>query len=117
MVKLFKHLKKYSILIICILILAFVQVMADLNLPNLMSRIVDTGIVKGDVDYIIKIGGYMLIIALGGTFASILLSLLSAKVSVGFAKDLREKVFTHVENFSLNEFDKLGTSSLITRNN
>ncbi|KAJ51116.1 ATP-binding cassette subfamily B protein [Clostridium tetanomorphum] len=115
MVKLFKHLKKYSILIICILILAFVQVMADLNLPNLMSRIVDTGIVKGDVDYIIKIGGYMLIIALGGTFASILLSLLSAKVSVGFAKDLREKVFTHVENFSLNEFDKLGTSSLITR--
>lgn len=115
MFKLFKGLKKYSSLIACILVLAFAQVMADLYLPSLMSDIVDTGIMKGDVNYIFKIGIYMLGVALAGSVCSILLSLLSSKVSVGFAKDLREKVFTHVEGFSLNEFDKLGTSSLITR--
>ncbi|WP_125154280.1 ABC transporter ATP-binding protein [Clostridium rectalis] len=115
MIKLFKHLKKYSTLLVVIALLAFGQVMADLYLPNLMSRIVDTGIIKGDVNYILKIGGYMLLVALAGSICAILLSLVSSKVAVGFSKDLREKVFTHVEGFSLNEFDKLGTASLITR--
>ena len=113
--KLFKHLKDYWYLIVAILVLAFFQAMAELNLPNLMSNIVDTGIVKGDVNYILKIGGYMLLVALGGTICAVFVSFLASKVALGFSRDLREKVFKKVESFSLNEFDELGTSSLITR--
>jgi ATP-binding cassette subfamily B protein len=80
-----------------------------------MADIVDTGIVKGDTAYILTIGSFMLLVALGGTICSIGVSFFSAKVAVGFGKLLRHKLFTHVESFSLHEFDTVGTASLITR--
>lgn len=115
MLNLFKYLKKYYWLIVLILITAFGQVMADLYLPNLMSDIVNTGIVKNDVAYIVKVGSHMLMVALAGSVCAVLLSFLASKVATGFSKDLRDRVFTHVESFSLSEFDKIGTASLITR--
>lgn len=80
-----------------------------------MADIVDKGIVEGDVPLILKVGGFMLLVAAGGVICSIAASYLSSKISVGYGKILRGKVFSHVENFSLNEFDKIGTASLITR--
>lgn len=80
-----------------------------------MSDIVDKGVVKGDTDYIWKIGGYMLLVAAGGMVCSITASFFSAKAASGFGKLLRTKIFSHVGGFSLHEFDKLGTASLITR--
>ncbi|MDP9700076.1 ATP-binding cassette subfamily B protein [Paenibacillus intestini] len=115
MMKLFRMLKPYRIPIIFILALIFMQTMAELYLPTLMADIVNLGIVKGDVPYIWKIGGFMLLIAIGGTTCSIIASYLSSRTAGGFAKQLRSRVFRHVENFSLQEFDKLGTASLITR--
>ncbi|MBY0205109.1 ABC transporter ATP-binding protein/permease [Paenibacillus polysaccharolyticus] len=115
MMKLFRMLKPYRIPIIFILALIFLQTMAELYLPTLMADIVNLGIVKGDVPYIWKIGGFMLLIAIGGTTCSIIASYLSSRTAGGFAKQLRSRVFRHVENFSLQEFDKLGTASLITR--
>lgn len=115
MIKLFRFLKKYCMQVILILILIFFQVMAELNLPNLMSDIVDTGIVNSDVDYILQIGGKMLLVALGGTVCSVLAALFASKVAMAFSRDIRREVFTHVEGFSLNEFNKIPTSSLITR--
>lgn len=115
MIKLFKFLKKYWLSVAAILILIFFQVMAELNLPNLMSDIVDTGIVNSDVDYILQTGGKMLLVALGGTICSVLAALFSSKVAMAFSRDVRREVFTHVEGFSLNEFNKVPTSSLITR--
>jgi len=89
--------------------------MAELNLPNLMSDIVDTGIVNSDVDYILQTGGKMLLVALGGTLCSVVAALFASKVAMAFSRDVRREVFTHVEGFSLNEFNKIPTSSLITR--
>ncbi|MEQ8199494.1 MAG: ABC transporter permease, partial [Clostridiaceae bacterium] len=115
MIKLFRFLKRYSIQVIAILVLIFLQVMAELTLPNIMSSIVDTGIVNGDVDYILQKGGEMLGIALGGAACSVVAALFASKVAMAFAKDIRKEVFTHVEGFALNEFNKIPTSSLITR--
>ncbi len=97
------------------ILLVFVQTLSELYLPTLMSDIVDTGIVKGDISYIIRIGTLMLLIAAGGTVCSILVSYLSAKTSVGFGRLLRSKVFSRVEDFSLQEFNRFGTATLITR--
>lgn len=115
MFRLTKYLKNYTVPLIAILLLAFGQTMADLNLPNIMSEIVDTGIINGDTSFIMKKGGLMLLVSLGGALCAILLSLLASKVAVGVAKKLREDVFVRVEGYSLNEFNKIGTSSLITR--
>jgi len=115
MLKLFKFLKPYRISVIAVLALLFFQSLADLYLPTLMADIVDTGIVKGDTGYILRIGGFMLLVAAGGAACSIMGSFLSSRTATGFGKILRRTVFSRVEGFSLHEFDKLGTATLITR--
>lgn len=93
----------------------FLQAISELFLPTLMSDIVDKGIVNGDIAYIIRIGGLMIMVALIAMSGSIISSFLSARTSAGFARDLRSKVFTKIESFSLEEFNEKGTSSLIVR--
>lgn len=115
MLRLFKLLKPYRLPIALVLILIFIQTLSELYLPTLMADIVDVGIVHGDTSYILKIGGFMLLVAAFGVVCSIAAGFLSSKVSVGFGRRLRGKIFAHVERFSLQEFDKIGTASLITR--
>lgn len=115
MMKLTKFLKPYLMPIIGVLILVFFQSMADLYLPTLMADIVDTGIVKADVGYIIRTGSLMLVVALVGTGCAVLAGFLSARVSSGFGQSLRGRVFAHVQRFSLYEFSQISTPSLITR--
>jgi len=95
--------------------LLFLQVMAELYLPTLMSDIVNKGIVNGDTKYIMKIGRFMLIVAAGSSIATILANLFSSKFATAFGRDLRRMIFTKAEGFSLHEFDKIGTPSMITR--
>lgn len=115
MIKLFMNLRIYWLSIVGIIFFVFLQAISELFLPTLMSDIVDIGIVNGDIGYIVKIGGLMIIIAFIAMSGSIIGSFLSAKVSAGFARDLRSKVFTKVESFSLEEFNEKGTASLIVR--
>ena len=115
MIRLFRFLKPYRALIALVLVLAFLQSLANLYLPTLMADIVDKGIVKGDTNYILRIGGLMLLITLGGTFCAIVGAFFAARVAVGFGRIVRGKLFTHVEDFSLHEFDTVSTASLITR--
>ncbi|WML39863.1 ABC transporter ATP-binding protein [Neobacillus sp. OS1-2] len=115
MIKLTRFLKPFQIPIYFVLVLVLLQSMAELYLPTLMADIVDKGVVTGDTNYIWKIGGLMLLVAAGGMICSIIASFYSAKAGAGFGKVLRSEIFSHVGNFSLHEFDKLGTASLITR--
>jgi len=102
-------------MILFIFFFIFGQAMAELALPTLMADVVNNGMMQGDSGYIMTYGGYMLIVALASTAFSIIGAFLSAKVALGVGKNLRNSLFTRVENYSLNEFDKLGTASLITR--
>lgn len=115
MIKLLRFLKPFTVSISVVCVLLFIQTISQLYLPTLMADIVDKGIVHGDTAYIIRIGGVMLLVATVGAICTIAAGYLSAKVSASFGMDLRARVFERVENFTLQEFDKLGTASLITR--
>ncbi|MBC1395625.1 ABC transporter ATP-binding protein [Listeria welshimeri] len=115
MMKLMKRLKPYWLSITAVLVLTFGQVIGQLYLPTLMSNIIDKGVVKGDTDYIWGTGMQMLLISFASVILSVIVVYLASRISMGFGKDLRDKIFTKVEDFSLQEFDKVGTSSLITR--
>jgi ATP-binding cassette, subfamily B, multidrug efflux pump len=115
MLKLYKNLKPFTIPIVIVLVLVFLQSMANLYLPTLMGDIVNNGIMKGDTDYIMKTGGTMLLYVGVSVIAAIIASYFASKTAVGLGRNLRNKVFTKVESFSLHEFDKIGTSTLITR--
>jgi len=115
MLQLTRFLRPYRWFVAMVLVLTFAQTMSSLYLPNLMSDIVDTGIIQSNQGYILRIGGFMLLIALLGGLASVLASLYGAKATAGFGQLLRIRLFTHVQNYSLREFDQWGTSSLIVR--
>ena len=115
MLKLFKYLKPYSTMIAGALVLLFLQTLSDLYLPTLMSDIINNGVLQGDTAKIMNIGGFMLLVASGGALCSIIASYLSSRSAVGLGTILRSKVFRRVESYSLHEFDKIGTSTLITR--
>ncbi|NMB42073.1 MAG: ABC transporter ATP-binding protein [Firmicutes bacterium] len=115
MLKLLRHLKVFRWAIIISVTMTMLRSMAELSLPTLSADLVNIGIVNGDIPYIWRIGLRMLLFATIGVAAFILSSYLASKVSAGFARLLREKIFTHVENFSLHEFNRFGTASLINR--
>jgi len=115
MVKLLRYMKPYRATLLLVLILAAAQALGNLYLPNLFADIVNNGIVKGDTGYIWRLGGLMLLVTMGGTVAAVVGIFFSSKVATGFGKIIRAKLFTHVERFSLHEFDTVSASSLITR--
>ncbi|MFS8512668.1 MAG: ABC transporter ATP-binding protein/permease [Planifilum fulgidum] len=115
MIKILKNLKVYKWIVLSVFACVFIESMANLYLPTLMSDIVDKGVVVGNKPYIWKMGGLMLFISAIGALASIAASYFSSGAAMGFGRDLRRKVFVHVLDFSLQEFDQVGTASLITR--
>ncbi|WP_047795594.1 ABC transporter ATP-binding protein [Exiguobacterium sp. JLM-2] len=115
MIKLLKRLVTYKWAVLIVLLFVFAQSLADLFLPTLMADIIDNGVVTGDTGYIWRMGGIMLGVTGLGALAAVVASFYSSKAAMGFGRDLRRRVFNHVERFSLEEFDRVGTASLITR--
>lgn len=113
---LLKYMKPYKKYIGAIVTLTFFNALGELFLPSLMSKIVDMGIIKGDIPYIVKTGGFMLLVAAFSGASIIASAYLSSKTAMSFSRDLRKEVFTKVESLSLGEFNEIGTASLITRN-
>lgn len=109
------YFKPFITLIIISVTFTFVQVITDLSLPNYMAHIVNEGITKHDIPFILRMGGIMLIIALGGIVCAISAGFLSSRIALGIGKNLRNALFSKVIYFSLPEYDRIGTSSLITR--
>lgn len=108
-------LKPYRAGLVVVLVLALLQSIANLALPTLMANIVDYGIVKSNTGYIIRVGGVMLLVTIAGTICAIIGRLLAARISIGFGRIIRAKIFSHVQTFSLEAFDTFSTASLITR--
>ncbi|GIN90804.1 ABC transporter ATP-binding protein [Siminovitchia terrae] len=110
-----KHIKPYSLYIVAVVLLTLGGIMLELLLPTLMANVVDIGIVNGDMPYILKTGGLMLIFALVAIILMTGVSFFASKTALGFGRDIRRSLFVNVEKFSLQAFDKIGTASLITR--
>lgn len=108
-------IKPFWVTILFIVVLNFGQVIADLFLPNFMADIVDHGIAQGDTPFIFNSGLKMLVVALAGIACAVSAGYFSSRVALGMSRNLRRALFSHVANFSLAEFDHIGTSSLITR--
>lgn len=113
---LIKFLKPYKKQVILLIILLLAQVLTSLYLPNLNAKIINNGMTKGDINYIIKTGIFMLIVTLILIACTIASSYLGSKISMSVGRDLRQSVFYKVESFSKADVDKFGTPSLITRN-
>ena len=115
MLKLFRLIKPFRGSVAIVAVLALAQSVANLYLPRLMADIVDHGIVPGDTRKIVQIGGLMLLVAIIGTICAVAGSYFSSKVATGFGRVVRGRVFDRVAHFSVHQFDRFSTASLITR--
>ena len=104
--------KKYALIVP---LLVFLDVLAELSMPLLMARIIDTGISSQDLGFIARTGGFMILLALAAIVFGVLFMRMGAIASMGFGANLRDALFEKVQAFSFNNIDRFSTASLITR--
>lgn len=114
MIKLLKYAKPVLVEVILTIILITAQVVLQLRIPNEMKD-VSAYIAVGDTRAIWEMGGRMLLLSVGALLIAILVSISATKVGSQFGRNLRNAVFKKVSSFSVEEYDKFGVSSLITR--
>lgn len=112
---LLKYLKPHSKWIVLAIILLITQASCELSLPDYMSRIINQGIIRGDLAYIYKVGIVMLIISLISVIAAVIVGLLASRIAARVANLLRKDVFERVTYFKSETLDVFSSASLMTR--
>ena len=113
--KLLSYLSSYILILIALVALVYAQTTANLALPDYMATIINKGIIPQNIGEVYAVGEQMLLVALLGGLCTVGVGFLAARIATGFAKKVREAVFTKIESFSQAEFNKFTTASLITR--
>jgi ATP-binding cassette subfamily B protein len=111
----FPYLGKYKKNLIFCFFLVISDVICELMMPLLMSKIVDNGIPQKNIRYISFVGITMVALALASILFGTLNMKFSAEASQGFAANLRESLFNKVQSFSFANIDHFSTASLVTR--
>ena len=113
---LWERLAPYRWNLAIILALLLVQAITNLSLPTINGDIITNGVATGDVHYIERMGGFMLLLSAVLVVATIMAVYFGSKTAMAFGRDVRALLFRKVEDFSLAELNHFGTASLITRN-
>lgn len=92
-----------------------IQAVAMLAIPTISADIIDNGVATGDIDYIVKYGAIMVVLAIIGFAVSMASVYLSAIESQAVGSELRDQLFEKIMNFSNEEIDQFGISTLMTR--
>ena len=91
------------------------EVAMEMLIPLLMASIIDDGVNAGNMQHIYKIGALMIVVALIGLLAGLMGGKYGARASTGFARNLREAMYTNIQSFSFSNIDKFSTAGLVTR--
>ncbi|WP_339149136.1 MULTISPECIES: ABC transporter ATP-binding protein [unclassified Sutcliffiella] len=113
--KIFSYLKPYKLAVAIALFLMLTELVVELMHPLLMAKIIDEGILTGDLDAVMKWGGIMVLFSFIAFAAGIINSFFAAHVSQSFGFDIRRGLFGKIQSFSFANFSLFPTSSLITR--
>lgn len=107
--------KKYLLYALLCPLAVIGEVLCELRIPLLMADIVDVGIASGDISYVLKNSGVMILFALFALLCGIASVRLSVVASMGFGAELRGALFGKVQSFAFSNIDRFSTASLITR--
>lgn len=96
-------------------IFVVLEVIMEVFIPFLMAKIIDIGVVNGDLNYVSKIGIVMLFASMLALFFGVSAGKFAAKASSGFGRNLRKGMYYHIQDYSFSNIDKFSTAGLITR--
>lgn len=109
------HVKEYKKVSLLTPVMMILEVIVEMFIPYVMASMVDKGVETGDIDHVLFTGGIMVVLIAIGLYTGIMGGVLGAKASTGFAKNLREGMYTNIQTFSFSNIDKFSTAGLITR--
>ena len=109
------YLKRYKGLVFLNFISVFGFALTELGIPTIISKMVDGGVASGDREYLMKMGGLIVVISIVGILGTVVLGYCGARISTAVTCDIRNDLFEKVQSFSHREMNQLGVSSLITR--
>lgn len=111
----FKYFKPYIPRGIIAALFKMGESFVDLTLPLIMAKVIDIGVSNKDFEYILSMGGKMILVAGAGYLSAILSNYFSSRTSQEFGANLRESIFTKIQHFTFNQLNKFSQASLITR--
>ena len=111
----FRYLKPYALWVVLTIVFIAAQSLSDLFLPDLNAKVIDKGVMAGDVGRILHYGIIMLLVAILVGACTLGTTYFSMKTSMAYGRDMRFALFKKVQSFSQADLDKFGTPSLITR--
>ena len=109
------HLRPYKRAVYLLLLLQTIQALLNLYLPNLNASLIDNGVLTKNTQYILRVGGWMLVVAMVQATFAVSAIYLGAKIAMSFGRDVRRELFHRSVELSAREVDQLGSASLITR--
>jgi ATP-binding cassette subfamily B protein len=110
------YLRPYRLQLVFVMVLLLAQALTNLVLPNLNAAIINDGVAKGDIGFILRTGALMLFVTAIMGVTAVVGVYWGSKTSMGFGRDVRAALFRRVQTFSQTEVNEFGTASLITRN-
>ena len=115
MKKILNYLKEYKKETVLAPLFKMLEASFELFVPLVIASIIDRGIEKEDMTYILSMGGVLLLLGIVGLVCSVTAQYFSAKAATGFAAKLRTALFSHIQKLSFGQLDEVGTATLITR--
>ena len=112
-----KYLTNYKLLFFFNVISVFGFILVELGIPTIVATMIDVGVTNKDVSFIYMMGGCIALVSLIGVGGTIALGYCCSKISTAITRDIRNDIFAKVQQFTANEFNQIGTSSMITRTN
>lgn len=113
--KLLRSVREYKRETILTPVFVALEVFMEVLIPLLMAKIIDVGIMNGDIGYIIRIGIVLVALAMVSLFFGAKAGQLGAIAAAGYAKNLRHDIFYKIQDFSFGNIDHFSTPSLVTR--
>ena len=113
--KLLRSVREYKKQSFLTPVLVAAEVFVEVLIPLLMAKIIDVGIMNGDMAYIIKLGALLVLLAVVALFFGAKAGQLAAVESSGYAKNLRHDIFYKIQDFSFGNIDHFSTPGLVTR--
>lgn len=113
--KLLPYLGKYTVYAVLAPVTVICEVLLEIYIPFLMSKIIDIGIKNMDVSYVVRVGGLMVLMAMLSLLFGVLSGRFAAVAATGFATGIRKALFEKIQDFSFANIDRFSTASLVTR--
>ncbi len=91
------------------------EVAMEIAIPLLMGWIIDNGVEKGNMKYVLTIGAIMVVVSIFSLSFGVLAGKYAARASAGFARNLRKGMYDKIQSYSFSNIDKFSTAGLVTR--